>query len=72
LDLGVEITENFIEEFLYSKLEKIKDQVLKSHKTLLQELTQRKYKEIPEYKETEHEVTTNGNVNIYKSEIYIQ
>jgi len=72
LDLWVEITENFIEEFLYSKLEKIKEQTVKSHKTLLQELSQKKYKEIPEYRDTEHEVTKNWNVTIYKSEIYIQ
>lgn len=71
IDLGVDITEQFIKQHMYSKLEEIEKSPVKSYKTMIQEIVQKEHKVVPEYKDIEHVVDEKGNVTEYKSEIYI-
>lgn len=72
LEFGFDAAKYFVEKFVYIKFKKLESINVKSHKTLLQEYVQKHYKQIPEYKDSEHEVEGNWNVLKYKSEIYIQ
>ena len=69
IDLGVPETEKFITTYIYSKLGKIQKNPVKSYKTLIQELIQKEYKTIPEYKDIEEEIDDKKNVTQYRSEI---
>ena len=71
IDLGVDITEQFIKQHMYSKLEKIEKSPVKSYKTMIQEIVQKEHKIVPEYRDIEHKVDEKGNVTEYKSEVYI-
>ncbi|MCX6824325.1 MAG: ribonuclease III [candidate division SR1 bacterium] len=71
IDLGIEITEQFIKTYIYTKLEQIEKNPVKSYKTMIQEIVQKEHKVVPEYKDIEHVVDEKGNVSEYKSEIYI-
>ena len=71
IDLGIDITEQFIKQHMYSKLEEIEKNPVKSYKTMIQEIVQKEHKVVPEYKDIEHMVDEKGNVTEYKSEIYI-
>jgi len=71
IDLGIDVTEQFIRQHVYSKLEKIEKNPVKSYKTMIQEIVQKEHKVVPEYKDIEHMVDEKGNVTEYKSEIYI-
>lgn len=71
IDLGIDETEKFIEKHIYTKMENIQKEAVKSYKSLVQEEVQKQYKVLPEYKDTEHQVDTNKNVTQYKSEMYI-
>ncbi len=71
IDLGIEMTERFIERHIYSKLEKIEKAPVKSYKTMIQELVQKEHKIVPEYKDIEHVVDEKGNIMEYRSEVYI-
>jgi len=71
LSLGREEVEKFLKRYLYSELQKIKIDPVKSYKTLVQEYIQKKYKIIPEYRDIENIVETTWNVIEYKSEIHI-
>jgi ribonuclease III len=72
LSFGLEKTESFIKNFLYEKfLPEISKQSGKSYKTLVQEFIQKEYKIIPEYLETEDEITATGNVTRFKSELFV-
>jgi len=71
IDLGIDITEQFIITHIYSKLEQIEKSPVKSYKTMIQEIVQKEHKLVPEYKDIEHVVDEKGNVTEYKSEIYI-
>lgn len=71
IDLWIDITEQFIRQHVYSKLEKIERNPVKSYKTMIQEIVQKEHKIVPEYKDIEHIVDEKGNVTEYKSEIYI-
>ncbi len=71
IDLGIDITEQFIKTYIYTKMTKIQKNPVKSYKTMIQEVVQKQYKEVPEYKDIEHLVDEKGNVTQYKSEIYI-
>ena len=71
IDLGTDITEQFITTHIYSKLEQIEKSPVKSYKTMIQEIVQKEHKVVPEYKDIEHMVDEKGNVTEYKSEIYI-
>ena len=71
IDLGIEATEQFITTYIYTKLEQIEKNPVKSYKTMIQEIVQKEHKVVPEYKDIEHVVDEKGNVTEYKSEIYI-
>ena len=71
IDLGIDVTEQFINTHIYTKLEQIEKNPVKSYKTMIQELVQKEHKVVPEYKDIEHMVDEKGNVTEYKSEIYI-
>jgi len=70
IDLGVAIVEDFIEKYIYVKLETIRKNPVKSYKTMIQEIVQKKHKVIPEYKDIEEKKDDKGNIIEYKSEIY--
>lgn len=71
IDLGVEETEKFIERHVYSKIDSIKKEPIKSYKTMVQELVQKGHKTLPEYKDIEHIKDEKDNVTEYKTEIYV-
>jgi len=71
IDLGIEAVEQFIETHIYSKLENIEKHPVKSYKTMIQELVQKKHKFVPEYQDIEDKKDDKGNVIIYRSEIYV-
>jgi len=71
VDLGIDVTEQFIQRHIYAKLPKIEKSPVKSYKTSLQEMVQKEHKVIPEYRDSEHIVDEKGNVTEYKSEIYV-
>ena len=71
IDLGIDVTEQFIKTHIYVKLGKIEKNPVKSYKTMVQEIVQKEYKVVPEYKDIEHKKDEKGNVTEYKSEIYV-
>jgi ribonuclease-3 len=71
IDLGIDVTQQFIERYIYAKLEKIEKNPVKSYKTMIQEIVQKQHKVVPEYKDIEYVKDEKGNVTEYKSEIYI-
>ena len=71
IDLGIDITQQFIEKYIYTKMEKIGKKPVKSYKTMIQEIVQKQHKVVPEYKDIEHKKDEKGNITEYKSEIYI-
>lgn len=71
IDLGIDVTEQFIEKYIYTKLEKIEKKPVKSYKTMIQEIVQKQHKVVPEYKDIEYVKDEKGNTTEYKSEIYI-
>jgi len=71
IDLGIEETEKFIEKYVYIKIEDIQKEPVKSYKTMIQELVQKEYKVLPEYRDVEHQVDDKHNVIEYRSDIYV-
>ncbi len=71
LDLGIEQVEQFIKRHLYIKFEKINTDPVKSYKTMIQELVQKRHKALPEYRDTPEETSATWNVTKYKSEIFV-
>lgn len=71
IDLWFDITEQFIKQHIYSKLEEIEKNPVKSYKTMIQEIVQKEHKVVPEYKDSEHIIDEKWNITEYKSEIYI-
>ena len=71
IDLGIDTTEQFIEKYIYTKLERIKKGPVKSYKTMIQEIVQKEHKVVPEYKDIEEKKDDKGNVTEYRSEIYV-
>ncbi len=73
LDMGANVAEGFILRYIYSHIDGIRPWSTKSYKTKIQELIQKQYKIIPEYKETLHsqEKHLHNNNQVYKSEIYV-
>jgi dsRNA-specific ribonuclease len=63
--------EKFVKKHIYGKINSIEKKPVKSYKTLMQELAQKKYKVIPEYINIEHKIDDKKNVLEYKSELYI-
>ncbi len=62
---------NFVKKYLYPLFDTISTHPVKSYKTLVQELSQRKTKQIPEYIESDAEVDEKWNVLVYLSELFI-
>ena len=56
IDLGIDVTEQFIKQHVYSKLEQIEKNPVKSYKTMIQEIVQKQHKVVPEYKDSEYKV----------------
>jgi len=71
IDLWLVETEKFITKYLYSKIDEIALQPVKSYKTMIQELVQKDHKIIPEYIDTENKKDDKGNTLEYKSEIHV-
>lgn len=71
LDLWNDITEKFIDTYIFSKITKISKDPVKSYKTMVQEYIQKEYKQLPIYKDIEHKLDEKWNVELYLSEIYI-
>lgn len=71
IDLWFEVTERFIQTYIYSKLPTIEKKPVKSYKTMIQEFVQKQYKVIPEYRDKEYQHDKNGNTTMYQSDIYI-
>jgi len=71
LDMWEKEAEKFIMKNIYTKFDKDVSGD-KNIKSLLQEVVQKLYKTLPEYKDYEHQKDTSGNVTLYKSEVYIQ
>lgn len=70
VDLWIEQTEAFIQKYVYSKITAIQTEPIKSYKTMIQEIIQKKYKILPEYVDSESKTDEKGNVLEYKSEIF--
>ena len=71
IDLGYDVVQQFIETHIYSKLNQVEKSPVKSYKTTIQEIVQKKHKTIPEYKDLEDITDEKGNTTQYKSEIYV-
>lgn len=71
LEFWIEKTIEFIKNYVYIKLEYVKNINIKSFKSLLQELVQKLNKNLPEYIETEHELNEKWIVLQYKSQVFI-
>jgi len=71
IDLGYDITQQFIETHVYSKLEQIEKSPVKSYKTMIQEIVQKEHKVVPEYNDIEEKKDDRGNITEYRSEISI-
>lgn len=69
--IGEEETRIFVEKYVYCKVTEIQKWPVKSYKTMVQELVQKEHKVTPEYKEIEEKVDEKGNVEEYRSEIYV-
>ena len=67
IDMGSEIVENFIKKYIYSKLSVINIEPLRSYKTMVQELTQKHYKNLPVYEEEESIKDDKNNILEYIS-----
>ncbi|MBU0627368.1 hypothetical protein KKG31_02090 [Patescibacteria group bacterium] len=71
IDLGIQETEKFVEKHVYSKINSIQKEPVKSYKTMIQEYVQKEHKLLPEYRDIEHIVDDKANVTEYKTEIYV-
>lgn len=71
IDLGIEETEKFIEQYIYSKIDNIQKETVKSYKSLIQEIVQKNHKVLPEYRDTESQTDDKNNVIEYRSKIYV-
>lgn len=64
LDMWVESVEFFIKKYIYSRVNNLSMDI-KSSKSELQELIQKKYKVLPDYEDIESEVDSKWNVKKY-------
>lgn len=71
IDYDIQVVEEFIKKYIYSKIDNIQTHPVKSYKTMIQELVQKESKILPEYKDTEEILDEKGNVTQYRSEIYV-
>jgi len=71
VDIGESIAQEFVEKYIFSLLPLIDKTPIKSYKTMVQELTQKELKIIPEYQEQEFEKDKKGNVLQYISYLLV-
>ena len=71
LDLGSDIVEKFIAKHIFTKINTITKDPVKSYKTMVQEHLQKIHKELPYYKDSEHEISEKDNVITYHSELFM-
>lgn len=71
IDIGIEATEAFIEKYVYSQIDLISKDPVKSYKTMVQEIVQKKYKQLPFYKDMEDVKDDKGNTIQYKSDLFV-
>ncbi len=71
IDLWFDSAEKFVDKYVYSKLEELRKSPVKSYKTMIQEITQKEFKILPEYIDLEFQKDDKWNVLIYKTEIYL-
>ncbi len=71
VDLGYSAAESFIKKHVYSMFDSVDKNPVQSYKTMAQELTQKQYKQIPEYVDSEYESDGKWNVSVYKSEFIV-
>lgn len=72
LDLWEQEARKFIEKYIYSKFEELKQSgKIKSPKSMLQEYVQKTKKTIPTYQDYEEEIDEKGNPILYRSEVYV-
>jgi len=71
IDLGIEPTEAFITDYVYSQIDNINKDPVKSYKTMVQEVVQKKYKQLPVYQDSEDQKDEKWNVVQYKSELFV-
>lgn len=71
IDLWYKQAEKFVQKYVYSMFDQIDKSPVQSYKTMAQEFIQKRYKQIPQYKDTEHDLDEKWNVWTYKSELYI-
>jgi ribonuclease-3 len=53
VDIGIDSAEAFITDYVYSQIDNINKDPVKSYKTMVQEVVQKKYKQLPVYLDTE-------------------
>ncbi len=71
LDAGIKKTKEFVIRIFYSLFEKIEnDNSEREAKTILQEIIQKKYKILPEYKVLSEEI--NGNEHLFTVAVFIK
>ncbi len=71
VDLGYEVAYKFVEKWIYKEIRTISPDTVKSYKTQLQEWMQSRYKTIPNYIESVERQSSNGNVESYRSDVYL-
>jgi len=71
LSLWYNQAEKFIETYIYSMYDSVDRNPVQSYKTMVQELIQKKYKQIPEYIDSEYKFDKRWNVVSYKSEFVV-
>ncbi len=69
IDFWYSKAEKFIRDHVYKMYDTIEKKPIQSYKTMVQELLQKKHKEIPTYKDFEHEIDAKWNVFLYKSQL---
>lgn len=71
VDIGIDSAEAFITDYVYSQIDNINKDPVKSYKTMVQEVVQKKYKQLPVYLDTEDQKDDKWNVTQYKSELFV-
>ena len=72
IDQGHDVVQNFVKKYVMNKLPEIKQKVnIKSYKTLLQEATQKLFKQLPVYEDEVAEVDQKGNPLKFVAKVFV-
>jgi len=71
IDIWYEAAYRFVEQRVYREITSISPDTVKSYKTQLQEWIQSRYKTIPSYIESIEAQSPSGNVESYRSDVYL-